>query len=342
MERWREGENWKDKGWVKEEEEERVEENTCRVFFLYCGHNFHKTLFCKLMLLLNAKPHTTHIHNAHTHTHSTHTAFEALNVKSLDEIRTEKLHSTQPPGHPHRIYIPTKKPSFELGSVLEETGIMKAQSNSKTSSLNKTQKHSPAQGTMAVVQTKNIFPGSQDTSSIFSREYRGSVSKDDVEKSSKPQTKQDVNNISSPDKKWQSGGHSNKSTPAQEPKTQVTVTMTSVDQETLQQGKVSGKAASQAGQKRSLVAKETKREQPVAKKVCVQQCFVLCPTLALFPPTSTSHPPCHSCDRCSQAFPIFYRSSAFMCYTEHKPKNKKKKKKNGGGLGTKLPYLMYA
>ena len=167
---------------------------------------------------------------------------------------------------------------------------MKAQSNSKTSSLNKTQKHSPAQGTMAVVQTKNIFPGSQDTSSIFSREYRGSVSKDDVEKSSKPQTQQDVNNISSPDKKWQSGGHSNKSTPAQEPKTQVAMAMTSADQETLQLGKVSGKAASQAGQKRSLVAKETKREQPVAKKVCVcSTMFCAVPYLSLVPPLRPPH-----------------------------------------------------
>ena len=36
-------------------------------------------------------------------------------------------------------------------------------------------------------------------------------------------------------------------------------------------------------------------------------------------------------DKCSQAFPVFRRSSASMYYTEHKPKNK-----NGGGLGTRL------
>ena len=234
------------------------------------------------MLLINAKPHT----------HTTHTAFEALNVKSLDEIRTEKLHSTQPPGHHHRIYIPAKKPSFELGNVLQETGIMKAQSNSNASSSNDTQKHPPAQGTMAVVQTKNIFPGSQDTSSIFSREYRGSVSKDDVEKSSQPPTKQDRNNVSSPDKKLLSGVHSNRSTPAQEPKTQVTMTVTSADQEPLQQGKLSGKTTSQAEQKQSLVAKETKREQPVAKKVCVSLImFCAVPYLSLVPPTSTLRPP---------------------------------------------------
>ena len=32
----------------------------------------------------------------------------------------------------------------------------------------------------------------------------------------------------------------------------------------------------------------------------------------------------HSCDRCSQAFPVFRRSSASMYYTERKPKNKKR------------------
>ena len=143
---------------------------------------------------------------------------------------------------------------------------------------------------MAVVQTKNIFPGSQDTSSIFSREYRGSVSKDDVEKSSQPPTKQDGNNVSSPNKKLLSGVHSNRSTPAQEPKTQVTMTMASADQETLQQGKLSGKAASQAEQKRSLVAKETKREQSVAKKVRVcPTLFCAVPYLSLVPPLC---PPC--------------------------------------------------
>ena len=164
---------------------------------------------------------------------------------------------------------------------------MKTQSNSNVSSSNDPQKHPPAQGTVAVVQTKNIFSGSQDKSSIFSREYWGSVSKDDVEKSSQPQTQQDVNNISSPDKKLQSGGHSNKSTPAQEPKTQVTMTMTSEDQ---QQGKLSGKAASQAERKRSLDAKETKREQPVAKKVRVcPTMFCAVPYLSLIPPL---RPPC--------------------------------------------------
>ena len=122
---------------------------------------------------------------------------------------------------------------------------------------------------MEVLQAKSIFSGNQDTSSIFSREYRSNVSKDGVEKSSRPQTHQDVNNVSSSDKNLQSGGHSNKSTTAQEPKTQVTMTMTSADQETLRQRKFSGKAASQTERKRSLVAKETKREQPAAKKVCV-------------------------------------------------------------------------
>ena len=33
---------------------------------------------------------------------------------------------------------------------------------------------------------------------------------------------------------------------------------------------------------------------------------------------------CHSHDRCSQAFPIFRRSSAFVYYTELKPKNTKR------------------
>ena len=276
--------------------------------------------------------HTQHIHTQHTHAHTTHTAFEALNVKSLDEIRTEKLHSTQPPGHPHRIYIPTKKPSFELGSVLEETGIIKAQSNTKTSSSNETQKHPPAQGTMAaVVQTKNIFPGSQDTSSIFSREYRGSVSKDDVEKSSQPQTKQDINNVSSPDKKLQSGGHSNKSTPAQEPKTQVTMTMTSTDQETLQQGKLSGKATSQAEQKRPLVAKET---QAVAKKVRVCPImFCAVPYLSLASTNvihrmSVPRPPPHFI-----ALPL----PCIMLNTNQRIK----KIRWGEVLGTMLPYLTY-
>ena len=204
------------------------------------------------------------------HTQHTHTAFETLNVKSLDEIRTEKLRSAQPPGHPHRIYIPTRKPSFELGNVLQETGIIKTQSNSNVSSSDDTANHPPAKGTMGVLQAKSIFSGNQDISSIFSREYRSSVSNDGMEKSSQPQTRQDVNIVSSSDKKWQSGGHSNKSTAAQEPKTQM---MTSADQETLQQGKLSAKVASQTQRKRSLVAKETKREQPVAKKVCFQQCL---------------------------------------------------------------------
>ena len=214
-----------------------------------------------MYIVINAKPHTIYTH--------THTAFETLNVKSLDEIRTEKLRSTQPTGHPHRIYIPTRKPSFELGNVLQETGIIKTQSNSNTSSSDDTQNHPLARGTMEVLQAKSIFSGNQDTSSIFSREYRSNVSKDGVEKSSRPQTHQDVNNVSSSDKKLQSGGHSNKSTTAQEPKIQVTMTMTSADQETLRQRKPSGKAASQTERKRSLVAKETKREQPAAKKVRV-------------------------------------------------------------------------
>ena len=207
------------------------------------------------MLLINAN-----------HTQHTHTAFETLNVKSLDEIRTEKLRSAQPPGHPHRIYIPARKPSFELGNVLQETGIIKTQSNSNVSASDDTANHPPPQGTMGVLQAKSIFSGNQDISSIFSREYRSSVSKDGVEESSQPQTRQDVNIVSSSDKKLQSGGHSNKSTAAQEPKTQVTMVMASADQET---GKLSGKAASQTERKRSLVAKETKREQPVAKKVRV-------------------------------------------------------------------------
>ena len=57
------------------------------------------------------------------------------------------------------------------------------------------------------------------------------------------------------------------------------------------------------------------------------------------------HPPpiylastwCHSCDRCSQVFPVFCHSSASVYYTERKPKNKKKR----GGLGTRLhEYLI--
>ena len=50
---------------------------------------------------------------------------------------------------------------------------------------------------------------------------------------------------------------------------------------------------------------------------------------------------CHSCDRCSQAFPIFCCFSTSGCYTEHKPNNK-----TGKGLGTRLGlyvlhYLFY-
>ena len=41
----------------------------------------------------------------------------------------------------------------------------------------------------------------------------------------------------------------------------------------------------------------------------------------------------YSCDKCSQSFPIFCRSSASVYYTEHKSKNK-----NGGGLRTRLPH----
>ena len=42
----------------------------------------------------------------------------------------------------------------------------------------------------------------------------------------------------------------------------------------------------------------------------------------------------HSCDKCSEVFPIFGYSSASMYYTEHKPKSKKKKR---GRHGTKAP-----
>ena len=53
------------------------------------------------------------------------------------------------------------------------------------------------------------------------------------------------------------------------------------------------------------------------------------------PPTYMSTR-CHLCDRCSQVFLVFHRSSASsMYYTECKPMNK-----NGGGLGTRLVASM--
>ena len=198
-------------------------------------------------------------------------AFDTLKVKSLNEIHQEKLHPTLTHGYQHRTYVPAKKPmSFELRSVLQVSGV-KVHPNSNAGGSNDAQQMLPAKPATAVMRTKTIFAGSQDMSSIFSPEYKGSDSKDSIETVPHVRTKQESLTVPSSDKEAQSGRYSKRSTPAGAQENSAPAdqpTSASADQGIPKSGQPGGIITSHMGEKRPQVAMETKREQPVAKKVC--------------------------------------------------------------------------